>query len=139
MPDRDQKWNSFKESKLDAHFDAFLTAKFELSRRVLTISSAAIGLVVSLALGFENPGPFLKWLVTGALVAFFVAVGATMQSLRVDPDYLIRSIEEIHYDEKSEKLENLNERTKCWGKVGLYSFAVGVLLLIISAIVTIFK
>lgn len=127
-------WTEPEKSKLDAHYSAFLRAKFELSRRILTISSAGIGLVFTVGVNLTSPAYVVSSGLIGALAAFVMAVGAVMRSLYVDPRYVKHSIQEIRDDTTSKEVKDLNRITRSWEEAGIGFFGFGVLILFITGV-----
>jgi hypothetical protein len=126
--------------QLAAFYDAFVMTKVELSRRILTISSAAIGLIVTLGVNTDQPIALeLKWMFGSALFFFVLAIGAAMLAFRLDPDYLSQAIAEIDEEGGSQKLNDLERQVGDWGDRSQVLFAVAVVLLLIASIITISK
>jgi hypothetical protein len=126
-----------EKSKLDNYLSAFVKTRTELSRRILTISSAAVGLVLTLATNLQSPPAEIKVLMGAALVAFVGAVFSTMRSIWIDSDYLIQASFDLESDGRSAETKRLSARTECWGEVGRCFFAAGVIILLVLGIATI--
>lgn len=126
-----------EELKMDSYLSAFVKTRTELSRRILTISSAAVGLILTLATNLQSPPAEVKVLMGASLVAFTGAVFSTMRSIWIDSKYLLHASKDLGKQGRSEKTKRLSTKTGCWGELGRWLFGAGIIILLVLGITTI--
>lgn len=129
--DNDDKLSILEKSKLDSYLSAFIEARTELSRRILTISSAALGLLLTLAASLKSPPQELEILIGASVVSFAGAIFSTMRSIWLDSQYLTEAADDLFQSGRSDATASLSRKTECWGSLGRWLFGFGVLILIV--------
>ncbi|WP_251961562.1 hypothetical protein [Salinibacter ruber] len=118
-----------KNQKEEQLFAAWIDASMEMSRRILTLSSAGIALLATVGVNLDVASVLLKWLLGISATSFGIAVLGTLITLHLDPK-LANEIRKNLGEEDSRWQRSL----ECWiTKVGDFakiSFGVGLLSLL---------
>jgi hypothetical protein len=134
-------------------FGVWADAKMELARRVLTISSAAVALLITLAFQTEHADRASQTLMALCIGAFIFAVLATIWTLHRNPHLYQARRRQIAEDNSSEsqedkgdedqeedldeRVDSLEREVRFFNNTGKALFATGLALLLTLALQTV--
>ena len=119
-----------KEAKEQVLFGAWIDASMEMSRRILTLSSAGIALLATIGVNLDDASVPMKWMLGSSAVAFVVAVLATLVSLHLDPK-VAHEVRVNLGQENSKRQDRLEWWTGSLGNSAALAFGVGLLILLV--------
>jgi hypothetical protein len=126
------------EVRHETYVKSYITLKVETSRRILTLSAAAIGLLVTILANYEGSAEFwFKAVLGGSFLAFITAVVTTGATLHHDPEYLLLSSKSLNIEGDVDGLSRLRYKIKVLGRASKICFLIGLLGLLIVALKTI--
>jgi hypothetical protein len=118
-----------KNQKEEQLFAAWIDASMEMSRRILTLSSAGIALLATVGVNLDVASVPLKWLLGISATSFGIAVLGTLITLHLDPK-LANEIRKNLGEEDSRWQRSLECRITKVGDFAKISFGVGLLSLL---------
>jgi hypothetical protein len=118
-----------RHQKEEQLFAAWISASMEMSRRILTLSSAGIALLVTVGANLEAAPTLLKWLLGTSAILFGAAVLGTLYALHLDPK-LADEVRKNLGEEDSPRQKRLETYITWIGNAAAVCFCIGLLCLL---------
>ena len=110
---------------------AYLNARVDANKAIFAFSSTGIGFLIAISSKLQQLGSCAKIVYVGALLAFFVAACSTLF-------VHIKNVKAIESYIRSEEENKKDFELKTWNYVNYVSFAAGLALLLVFAVLGIF-